>query len=99
MAENLFEEILTKNFPNLGKETTPRSWKPRELQIQWTQQEPHQDTLQLKRQKLKTRRESHKQQETNNFLCKESPHDIMSRFSTETAAPEEVARYSQTDKK
>ena len=32
-AENLFEEIMAENFPNLGKETDIRYRKSRELHI------------------------------------------------------------------
>ena len=39
--ENLFEEIMTKNFPNLVKD---KSWKLRESQTGWTQRGLHRDT-------------------------------------------------------
>ena len=55
-AENFFEEIMTKNFPNLGKET--------DIQIQEAQRVPHKSNpkrptprhIIIKIQKLKTRR-------------------------------------------
>ena len=41
--ENLFEEILKENFPNLAKEIVmPR--KHRVSQTSWIQRGPHQDT-------------------------------------------------------
>ena len=40
--ENLFEQIMKENFPNLAKEIDFR--KPRESQRNWTQGGTHQDT-------------------------------------------------------
>ena len=52
--ENLLEEIMAENFPNLGKERHP-DWGIPEFQTRGTQRRPHQDTLKLKCQKLKQR--------------------------------------------
>ena len=40
--ENIFEEIMTENFPNLKK---TRYGKHRGPQTSWTQTDPHQDIL------------------------------------------------------
>ena len=43
--ENLFEKIMTENFPNLAEEIDSRkSRKLRESQRSWTQGGTHQDT-------------------------------------------------------
>ena len=43
--ENLFEKIMTENFPNLAEEIDSRkSRKLRESQRSWTQGETHQGT-------------------------------------------------------
>ena len=42
--ENLFEQIVKENFPNLGKESSRKSRKPRESQRNWTQGGKHQGT-------------------------------------------------------
>ena len=39
--ENLFEEIITENFPNLVKEKAYKCKKLRESQRRWTQRGPH----------------------------------------------------------
>ena len=48
-AENIFEDIIAKNFPNLGKETT-KSKKPNESYAGINQRRKPQDTV-LKWQK------------------------------------------------
>ena len=45
MAENLFEEIIAKISPSLGREQIPRSKKHRRYQIGCTQKNPQQDIL------------------------------------------------------
>ena len=55
--ENLFENIMKENFPNLVKEID-KSRKHRESQTSWTQKGPYQDTSKLKHQRLKIRRDS-----------------------------------------
>ena len=52
---------MKENFPNMvnGYTSPGRT----ESQIRWTQRGSHQDTSQLKCQKLKIKRESYKQQE------------------------------------
>ena len=63
--ENLFEQIMKVNFPNLAKERTSRkSWKLRESQRSWTQGSTHQGTSSLHYPRLKIRRESSKEKET-----------------------------------
>ena len=42
-AENLFEEIMAENFPNLKKKPILRSREPRKFQMRGTQKNPHQD--------------------------------------------------------
>ena len=42
--ENLFEEIMTKNFPNLVKEKDTQVQEVKRVQTRWTQRDPHQDT-------------------------------------------------------
>ena len=42
--ENLFEEIMTENFPNLVKKKDTQVQKLREYQTSWTQRELYQDT-------------------------------------------------------
>ena len=44
-AENLFEEIIAENFPNLGKEQTSRSTMHREFPSKSTKAGQHQDIL------------------------------------------------------
>ena len=39
-TENLFEEIVTENFPNLVKEKTHKSRKLRETQTSWNPKRP-----------------------------------------------------------
>ena len=57
--ENLFEQIMKENFPNLAKEIDfQKSRKPRESQRSWTQRETHQGTLSLSYPSLKIKRES-----------------------------------------
>ena len=43
--ENLFEKIMTENFPNLVMEIDIQVQKHTESQTSWTQRGPHQDTL------------------------------------------------------
>ena len=50
---NLSEKIMKENFPNLVKEIDMQVRKHRECQTSWTQRGPHQDTSQLKCQRLK----------------------------------------------
>ena len=56
--ENLFEQIVKENFPNLGKESSRKSRKPRESQRNWTQGGTQQGTSSLSYPRLKIRRES-----------------------------------------
>ena len=56
--ENLFEKIMKENLPNLAKEIDIQVQEAQRSQIGWTQRGPHQDTSYLKRQRLKTKRES-----------------------------------------
>ena len=42
--ENLFEQIMKENFPNLAKETSRKSRKLTESQRSWTQGGTHQGT-------------------------------------------------------
>ena len=42
--ENLFEEIMTENFPNLVKEEDTQVQECREPQTRCIQRDPHQDT-------------------------------------------------------
>ena len=57
--ENLFEQIMKENFPNLAKEITSRkSRKPRESQRSWTQRETHRGTPSLSYPRLNIKRES-----------------------------------------
>ena len=52
--ENLFEQIMKENFPNLAKEIDfQESRKLRESQRSWTQGGTHQDTSQLNYPRLK----------------------------------------------
>ena len=55
--ENLFEQIMKENFPNLVKEidhqTSRKSRKPRESQRSWTQRGTHQGTSSLSYPRLK----------------------------------------------
>ena len=46
--ENLFVEIMTKNFPNLVKEKTHKSRKYRQSRTKWTRTGPRQETSYLK---------------------------------------------------
>ena len=43
-AEILFEELMTENFPNLGKETASRSKKPTDYQKRGLERDPQQGT-------------------------------------------------------
>ena len=56
--ENLFEQIMKENFPNLAKETSRKPRKPRESQRSWTQGRTHQGTSYLHYPRLKIRIES-----------------------------------------
>ena len=57
--ENLFEQIMKENFPNLAKEIDSRkSRKLRESQRSWTQGGTHQGTSSLHYPRLGRRRES-----------------------------------------
>ena len=58
--ENLFEEIMTENLPNLvkKKKKTHKTKKYREFQTSWTKRGLPQDTSSLKWQGLKARRDS-----------------------------------------
>ena len=70
--ENLFEQIMKENFPNLVNEMKSR--KPRESQKSWTQRGTHQGTSSLSYPRLKIKRESSKQQEERRQLhTKEFP--------------------------
>ena len=51
--ENLFEQVMMENFPNLRREKSPKSRKHRESLARGTQRGPLQDTLQLKWQNFK----------------------------------------------
>ena len=43
--EQLFEDIMTENFPNLVKKKDTQVQKLREYQTSWTQRELYQDCL------------------------------------------------------
>ena len=79
--QNLFEEIITKNFPNLVKE---KETQVHEAQRKWTQRGPYQDTSQLKWQGLKTRKNSKSHKEMQVVTYKGAPIRLSSDFSTET---------------
>ena len=72
----LFQDIIAKNFPNLKGKRYP-DLCCRESQIKWTQRYPHQDTLELKCDKFKVRKnlESSKGKKTKepNLHIKETP--------------------------
>ena len=66
--ENLFEQIMKENYPNLVKEIEfQKSRKLRKSQKSWTQGGTHQGTSSLHYPRLK-RRESYKQQEKRTQL-------------------------------
>ena len=44
VIENLFEEIMTKNVPNLVKEKVTQVQEAQRTQTNWTQRVLHQDT-------------------------------------------------------
>ena len=57
--ENLFEQIMKENLPNMAKEIDfQKSRKLRESQRSWTQGGTHQGTSSLHYPRLKRRRES-----------------------------------------
>ena len=70
--ENLFEQIIKENFPNLAKEIYFQEVQEAESQRSWTQGSTHQGTSQLHYPRLKIRRESYKQQEKTQLPTKES---------------------------
>ena len=45
MSENIFEDIIAENFPNLGKETDIQFQENIEYQKISPQKDPHQGTL------------------------------------------------------
>ena len=57
-TENLFEEITTENFPKLEKETDINTQEAQRVSNKIPQRAPQKDTLSLKCQKLKIKRES-----------------------------------------
>ena len=57
--ENLCEQIMKENFPNLAKEMDFQEvQEPRESQRSWTQRGTHQGTSSLSYPRFKTKRES-----------------------------------------
>ena len=73
--ENLFEQIMKENFPNLAKEIDFQEvQEAQRVPRSWTQRSTHQGTSSLSYPRLKIRRESYKQQEERRQLpTKEFP--------------------------
>ena len=46
-TENVFEEIMAKNFPNLKKETDIHIQEAQRFQTRWTQTDLHQDIIKM----------------------------------------------------
>ena len=73
--ENIFEQIMKENFPNLAKEIDFQEvQEAQRVPRSWTQRSTHQGTSSLYYPRLKRRRKSQKQQEKRGQLpTKEFP--------------------------
>lgn len=76
-TEKVFEETVAESFPNLRKETEIKI-QDTEFQIRWTQREPHQQTLQVKCQKLKRILNAMGGRKHKTLLYARKPHKIIS---------------------
>ena len=82
MTENIFEEIMAKNFPNL-QETNSK--------IQEAQRAPNSPTtihIIIKMAKVKSRGFQKQQEKNKELIIREPPMRLLADFSIETLQPE-----------
>ena len=96
-AENLQEEIIAENFPNLGKETDIQIQEAQRVPNKMTPKRPTPRHIIIKVSKVKDKEKILKQQEKNNLFIKGNPDKTMIRFfSRNFAGQRRVARFIQS---